>query len=262
MELAPHHKTGLALTSPLIAGGGAFGFADEYASLVDFSKFGAFITNPITLKPRSPAREQRVIQFAGGVLIHTGWANPGLSHAIKKKKKKWERLGCPVIVHLACDSVDDVEECMEKIDRVEVIAGVEIGFRDEEETVNVEAMIKAATRIGGKPVIVQVPRSRAIWIARVAERSGAQSISISLPRGTMKHNGEWVSGRLYGAALLPQTIHLLREIKTQTSLPIIGAGGVHSKEDVDVLLEAGASAVQIDSLAWVAPDVLNGIRNT
>ncbi|MBI5054433.1 MAG: nitronate monooxygenase, partial [Chloroflexi bacterium] len=78
----------------------------------------------------------------------------------------------------------------------------------------------------------------------------------------MKHNGEWVSGRLYGAALLPQTIHLLREIKTQTSLPIIGAGGVHSKEDVDVLLEAGASAVQIDSLAWVAPDVLNGIRNT
>ena len=32
---------------------------------------------------------------------------------------------------------------MERIDRVEIIAGVEIGFRDEEETVNVEAMIKA-----------------------------------------------------------------------------------------------------------------------
>ncbi|MBI5712017.1 MAG: hypothetical protein HZC38_01120, partial [Chloroflexi bacterium] len=83
MELAPHHNTGLTLTSPLIAGVGAFGFADEYASLVDFSKFGAFITNTITLKPRSPAREQRVIQFAGGVLIHTGLPNPGLSHAIR-----------------------------------------------------------------------------------------------------------------------------------------------------------------------------------
>ena len=262
MELAPHHKTGLTLASPLIAGGGAFGFADEYASLVDFSKFGAFITNAITLKPRSPAREQQVIQFAGGVLIHTGLPNPGLSNAIREYEKKWERLGCPVIIHLACDSVDDVEMCMERIDRVEIIAGVEIGFRDEEETVNVEAMIKAATRIGGKPVIVQVPRSRASLIARVAERSGAQSISISLPRGTMKHDGEWVSGRLYGASLLPQTIHLVREIKTQTSLPIIGAGGVHSKEDVEVVLNAGASAVQIDSLAWVSPDVLNGIRNT
>ena len=76
----------------------------------------------------------------------------------------------------------------------------------------------------------------------------------------MKHDGEWVSGRLYGASLLPQTIHLVREIKTQTSLPIIGAGGVHSKEDVEVVLNAGASAVQIDSLAWVSPDVLK--RNT
>lgn len=262
IELAPHHKTGLTLSSSLIAGGGAFGFADEYASLVDFSKFGAFITNPITLKPRSPAREQRVIQFSGGVLIHTGLPNPGLSNAIREYEKKWGRLGCPVIVHLAADNVDEIEKCMERIDGVDGIAGVEIGFRDEEETVNVEAMIKAAARIGGKPVIVQVPRSRASSIARIVERSGAQSISLSMPRGTMKHDGEWVSGRLYGAALLPQTIHLVRELKAQTSLPILGAGGVHSKEDVDVLLDAGASAVQIDSLAWVAPDILNGIRYT
>ncbi len=259
IELAPNHKTGLTLSSPLIAGGGAFGFADEYASLVDFSKFGAFITNPITLKPRSPAREQGVIQFAGGVLIHTGLPNPGISNTIREYEKKWERHGCPVIIHLACDSVDDVEVCMEKMDRVEVIAGVEIGFRDDEETVNVEAMIKAATRIGGKPVIVQAPRTRASLIARVAERSEAQSISISMPRGTMKHEGEWVSGRLYGAALLPQTIHLVREIKTQTSLPIIGAGGVHSKEDVEMMLEAGASAVQVDSAVWVQPENLAGL---
>jgi dihydroorotate dehydrogenase (NAD+) catalytic subunit len=261
IELAPHHKTGLTISSPLIAGGGAFGFADEYASLVDFSKFGAFITNAITLKPRSPASEQHVTQFAGGVLIHTGLPNPGLSHAIREHEKKWERLGCPVIVHLACDSVDDVEACMEKLDRVEGVAGIEMGFRDEEETGNVEAMIKAATRIGGKPVIICVPRPRAITFARLAEKCGAQAITVSAPpRGTLLHKGVWVSGRLYGVALLPQTIHLVREVKTHTALPIIGAGGVHSKEDVKVMLEAGASAVQIDSLAWVAPDSLNGIR--
>ena len=41
--------------------------------------------------------------------------------------------------------------------------------------------------------------------------------------------------------------------------PLIACGGVHSAEDVVALLAAGASAVMVDSLAWVAPRVLNAL---
>lgn len=62
-----------------------------------------------------------------------------------------------------------------------------------------------------------------------------------------------MTGRLYGPALLPRALALVRELKTQTALPIIGAGGVHSQADVDAMLAAGAVAAQMDSAVWVNP---------
>jgi dihydroorotate dehydrogenase (NAD+) catalytic subunit len=88
----------------------------------------------------------------------------------------------------------------------------------------------------------------------MAEKVGAQAVTgTAPPRGTLRHNGELVSGRLYGPALLPQALNLVRELKTQTALPIIGAGGVHTKDDVEAMLAAGATAVQVDSVVWVEP---------
>ncbi|MBI3241455.1 MAG: nitronate monooxygenase [Chloroflexi bacterium] len=257
IELAPSHKIGLPLASPLIAGGGAFGFADEYASLAGetrFSRFGAFVTNPLTLRPRSPANQQHVIPFPGGTLIHTGLPNPGLSAAIRDYEHKWERLGCPVIVHVAATTVDEVAMCAEKLERVESVAGIEIGFRDDEPLAEAEAMLRAAVQRARQPVIVSLPQARAPAFARMAERVGAQAVTATAPpRGTMRHKDEWVSGRLYGPALLPQTLSLVRELKTQTALPIISAGGVHTKDDVEAMLAAGATAVMVDSVVWVQP---------
>jgi dihydroorotate dehydrogenase (NAD+) catalytic subunit len=252
IELAPSHKIGLPLASPLIAGGGAFGFADEYASLLDFSRFGAFITNPITLRPRTLANEQHVLPFPGGALIHTGLPNPGLSAAIREYERKWARIGCPVVVHLAATTAEEVAACVERLERVESVAGIEIGFRDDEAMGEIEAMIRAAVSGARQPVIVSLPRERTLTVARLAEKAGAQAVTATAPpRGSLWQDGEWVSGRLYGPALLPQSLSLVRELKSQVTLPIIGAGGVHSKADVEAMLAAGATAVMVDSAVWV-----------
>jgi dihydroorotate dehydrogenase (NAD+) catalytic subunit len=254
IDLAPSHKIGLPLASPLVAGGGAFGFADECAPLVDFSRFGAFITNPLTLRPRSPAKEQHVIPFPGGALIHTGLPNPGLSAAIRDYAHKWERLGCPVIAHVAATTVEETAACVEKLERVESVAGIEIGFRNDESLAEAQAMVRAAVQLARQPIIVSLPQARALAFARMAEKVGAQAVTATAPpRGTLRHNGEWVSGRLYGPALLPQALSLVRELKTHTALPIIGAGGVHTKNDIEAMLAAGATAVMVDSAVWVEP---------
>ena len=252
IELAPSHKIGLSLASPRLAGGGAFGFADEYAGLVDFSRFGAFITNPITLRPRSPAVGVRVVQFPGGVLIHTGLPNPGLSAAIRDYERKWSNMGLPVIVHLAATTPAEMAAGVEKLERVDSVSGIEIGFRDDEVLADAEMMLKEAVRGARQPILVSVPHARAIAFTRLAEKTGAQAITVAAsPRGSTWVNGGWVTGRLYGPALLPQALRLVREIKSQTALPIIGAGGVHSRADVEAMLAAGATAVRLDSAVWV-----------
>jgi dihydroorotate dehydrogenase (NAD+) catalytic subunit len=88
---------------------------------------------------------------------------------------------------------------------------------------------------------------------------GAQAITATAPpRGTLRVNGEWVSGRLYGPALFPTALAIVREIKKKTALPIIGAGGAHSKADIEAMLEAGAKAVMVDSAVWVDPGEMPG----
>lgn len=244
IELAPNHKIGLTLNSPLIAGGGLLGFADEYDNLIDFSKLGAFITNPITLRPRTPAEGHRVAQFPGGMLIHTGLPNPGLSTVIRDYERKWAKLGCPVIVHLAATTPEETVAAVEKLERVESVAGIEIGFRDDEPLAEAEVMLREAVQRSRQPVIVSVPFARALVFVRLAEKLGVQAITVAAPpRGTVRVGNDWLTGRLYGPALLPQSLQLVREIKQQTSLPIIGAGGVETQVDVEAMLAAGAVAV-------------------
>lgn len=253
IELAPAHKIGLTLPSPLVAGGGAWGFAHEYAGLVDFEKLGAFITNPVSLRPRSPAEGRRSAPFPGGTLIHTGLPNAGLTAILRDLERRWAVLGCPVIVHVAATTPDEVAACVDKLERVESVAGIELGLRDDEALADAELLIRAAAGRARQPVILALPAARAGAFARLASRTGVQALTVCAPpRGANYVDGNWLTGRLYGPALLPQALAAVREIKQQTDLPLIGAGGVHNRADVDAMLAAGAAAVQIDSAAWTA----------
>ena len=77
IELAPQHKTGLSLKSPIMPASGCAGFASEYAALIDWSKWGAFVTNPVTARPRKPAGDPVSIDLGAAALVHTGIPNPG-----------------------------------------------------------------------------------------------------------------------------------------------------------------------------------------
>jgi dihydroorotate dehydrogenase len=54
---------------------------------------------------------------------------------------------------------------------------------------------------------------------------------------------------LQGPALFPQALLAVRDA-AQANLPVIGAGGVVSKENADAMLSAGALAVQVDTSLW------------
>ena len=71
-------KTDVRLERPWLNLPGTLGFSDEARNAIDLGQLGALVTNPVSLAPRRPANPPRSLRYPGGLLLHTGHANPGL----------------------------------------------------------------------------------------------------------------------------------------------------------------------------------------
>lgn len=241
-------KHDLAIAPPLMNAAGSLGYSPDLHSPVDWSKLGAFVTNPVSLLPRTPARGSRYIPYPGGFLLHTGFPNPGLAQVLRRYARQWGGSPIPVIVHLLAQNVDEVMQMARRLELAEGLAGLEVGLPSEANLEVVGAFTQAAS--GELPVIVRLPLERAVELAPVAMNSGASAISLGAPRGAfVDHSGGWVQGRMYGPSVLPLSLRVVHEL-TRLGIPTIGAGGVYTQEDRDAMLAAGALAVQLDYNLW------------
>jgi dihydroorotate dehydrogenase (NAD+) catalytic subunit len=279
LDLAPHHKRGLSLAHPVMNASGLLGFASEYRGLVDFTRLGAFVTNALTGRPRTPAHPPNATPLANGVLIHTGLPNPGVRAAIREYDREWQRLGPPVIVHLAATTPEDVQRSVEHLDRAEGVSGVELGLRDDVSVEEMEHVIRAA--LGGPPLVVRLPLLRAADLCEAAARAGADALTVGAPlrasasppglfsgsrtlqpgEGESQDDGdrEKSKGRFYGPESLPIALEAVRTVvgvMQASPLPVVGAGGIFSVEDARAMLAAGAVAVQVDAAVWIEPRLL------
>ncbi|MEO0564018.1 MAG: hypothetical protein AAF125_18075, partial [Chloroflexota bacterium] len=253
-------KTQLILNSPVMAAAGTFGFGTHYNDIVDFDKIGAIVTNPVTYAPRSPARGARVVPLDAGVLIHTGLPNEGIRRTIERYQTAWEKRAPATILHLVSTTVDEIESAMRVIDNVEVIAAVELGLNDDIEADAAAEFTRAAVRATEKPVLVRLPMGDAYEIAEPVADAGAAAIVVAgPPRGTARdpHTGQLVGGRVYGQLLKPMALRMVGVLARRiTSVPIIGAGGIHEPQDARDFIDAGAVAVQLDSVTWTLPRMI------
>lgn len=85
-------------------------------------------------------------------------------------------------------------------------------------------------------------------VAEVAEAAGLSAIiatNTTLDRAGLhsRHKGE--TGGLSGAPLFEKSTRVLAQLSAQTSLPLIGVGGVGSADEAYAKIRAGASAVQL-----------------
>jgi dihydroorotate dehydrogenase (NAD+) catalytic subunit len=263
IELAPAHKRGLALRGPLLNAAGFLGFADEYRRLADFTALGAFVTNPLTARARTPAHGPRALEFPGGALIHTGLPNPGLRHAIALYRRKWAALPCPVIVHVAATTPAEVADGLGLLETVEGVAGVELGLKDGSGEAEWGELVAAAVDSSGLPVIVRVPFEGAAQAARTAREAGAVALTICAPpRGVLPGpDGRPVTGRLVGEAVFPLALRLVGLLAGSMDLPVIACGGITNVEAARAMLAAGAVAAQVDVAVWRDPQGLRRLAD-
>src|SRR5262245_23586623 len=121
-------KRDLYFGRPFMNSAGSLGFAPDARIGISLDSFGAFVTNPISLRPRLPTAQPTLIEHPGGFLLHTGLPNPGIHGALKKYSAKWTRSNLPVIVHLMADRPEETQNMVRMLESQENVIGVELGF--------------------------------------------------------------------------------------------------------------------------------------
>src|SRR5574340_589061 len=209
----------------------------------------AFVTDPISNRPRSPAADRRCAFYPGGMILHTGWPNPGFHKVTQTYRRRWERSSVPIWVHLLAERPYELDKMVRSLEEVDGVAAVEISLPLNLDDAGCLDLIDAA--LGELPLVLSVPldQIRSGLISR-AVRLGVSAVSVSAPRGVLPSTGTAaIHGRCYGPGLLPlalQALSCLRDL----DVPFIAGCGVYDREVMAVMLKAGAAAVKLDTVLW------------
>ncbi len=237
----------LPFSSPVTNASGMLGF-NPAPREADLSHLGGFVTNPVSLAPRTASAGIRLVRFPGGVLLHSGLPNPGLRKVLSENRNKWARSALPVIVHLIAAHPDELFSMVRQLEETEGVAGLEVGLEAGIQGDLARAMVQAA--VGELPVLVRPALEDVPRLAGEAADAGASALTIGPPRGSLPGpDGSTISGRIYGPAVRPLALEILKRV-IEIGIPVIYSGGIRSHEEIDTTLALGAAGVQIDIALW------------
>lgn len=242
-------KRDLYFRKPLLNAAGSLGFAPDPRNGIPLDSFGAFVTNPLSLRPRLPTASPAVIEFPGGFLLHTGLPNPGFHAALKKYAAKWNRADLPIIVHLMADRPEEAQKMIRDLESMENVMAVQLGFAPL--LADDIILLTLEMCLGEIPLIFALPHEQVLTLGPRLIQHGADAISLASPRGAVYDDaGNLITGRVYGQSLFPRALDVVRSA-AMIGIPVIGAGGVWTEADTEAMLKAGAMAVETDARLWV-----------
>lgn len=271
-DLAPERHGGLRLRHPVIVAAGGAGYGNELLGSVGETLPGALVTRSVTRGARRGAPGPRMAALPQGLLHGIGLPNPGLDAVLRLQGPGWGAAEVPVIVSLCADHAEDIAALARRLETQPDAAGIELDLdypeggrsgqpigHDVEASEIATVAARAATDL---PLIVRLsgaaPDVRPI--ARAVVAAGADAISVSgSTRGlALDHERRRPylgssDGWLSGPATKPAGLRLVYEVAQVVRVPVVGAGGVHTLDDVLDYLAAGASAVGLATAALADP---------
>lgn len=259
IELAPGHKQGLFSPNPIWIAGGMVGYGEAIGRGLKLERLGGVVVGPFLATSRAGSPPPRVAETSGGMVLETGWQNRGINSAISRYGKLWSGLGCPVVAQLVDSDARTLGKMAARLATVPSLAGLELLPLTNDVEVAVR-MVRNVTRTSDLPVWVKVPLNEAVAWAEPLVEAGANALVVGQPlRGALaKDATRVVNGSLYGPLTFALMLPILRAVaRLQLPAALIACGGVHTTAQVDQALDAGASAVQVDSAVWVEPALPN-----
>jgi dihydroorotate dehydrogenase len=237
----------LGLTLPWMNAAGFMGYLPQQIEDEPFH-LGAFVTNPVSLLPRSPAHHRNILAYPGGFLLHNGHPNPGLKSVLKIYAHKWQKLPMPVWIHLLVTTPFECEQMVREVEGLENVTAIELGLPPGLGLKKQLELVQSG--IGELPIMVSLPLDEInLTLIDHLSAMGEIGVVLSAPRGVFSQNGRTTSGRLFGPALHPQLLAAMCRLRG-LDLPIIAGCGIFSREQGEAALAVGATAVQVDGWCW------------
>ncbi|HXW51090.1 MAG TPA: dihydroorotate dehydrogenase, partial [Candidatus Acidoferrales bacterium] len=235
------------LKNPTIAASGCYNRGDEFAQIVDVSRYGAITLKSITRSPRLGNDMPRVFPTPSGLLNAIGLQGPGIDHFVAHVAPRLAEVPTAVIASVAGFSVGEFADVASAMDGLPNVVAIELDVscpnvdREGEcfaaEPATLAAVVSAVKSRVKLPVIPKLMPNVADLrpIARAAQEAGANAISlINAVRGVVidvAHARPMlanVSGGLTGPAIRPIAVHAVWEVASAVKIPIIGIGGVET----------------------------------
>jgi dihydroorotate dehydrogenase (NAD+) catalytic subunit len=262
----------LKLKNPVLAASGTCGYGEEYAGLVPPRKLGAIVTKGLSLEPRKGNPPPRLAETPAGMLNAIGLENVGLKAFLGEKLPRLRKLGCPVLVNIFGNTVEDYAEMGRRLAGVEGIAGLEANIScpnlkaggsvfaaDPKAVFQVTAKIRQATAsflmIKLSPNVADIAK-----IAQAAEEAGADAVSLintlvglAIDLKTRTPILGNITGGLSGPAIKPVGLAMVWKVARAVKIPVVGLGGIATAEDALEYLVAGATAVQVGCAHFFDP---------
>jgi dihydroorotate dehydrogenase (NAD+) catalytic subunit len=242
------HKQDLMLEKPYVNASGTLGFVPDTRTMPFLDNLGAFITNPISYRPRQPASSRAYLPYEGGFLLHTGLPNPGYKHSVSRFKRWWANAPLPVIAHLLVETPGILAEMVQKFEGLENIMALEISLPPDCDPVLLESLLESAA--GELPIIVYLSPDQIPILLESLKILNPAAVHLGPPRGTLPNRaGELVTGRLYGPALFPVMLQALKTLVDANLRPIV-YGGISTQHQAQTLLDNGAMGVSLGEALW------------
>ena len=275
---------GIKLKNPLIAASGTYGAGREYDQLVDISNYGAICVKTLTLKPVRGNRPPRLCETPSGMLNSIGLQNPGVESFLENDLPWLSAKKVPIIVSIAGSSVDDCARMAKIVSSASDIAAIELNISCPNikaggavfgSDIKLANEVVAKTRMAtSKPLIVKLTPNvgNIADIARTCERAGADALSLintvlamSIDVRTRRPRIGSVVGGLSGPAIRPIAVRMVWEVRNNTTVPIIGSGGIMTAQDALEFMIAGATGVALGTVNFINPrapiEILDGLQS-
>lgn len=273
---------GIELKNPVMTASGTFGYAWEFAPLIDLNRLGGIIVKGLSLKPSRGNPPGRIAETPCGMLNAIGLENVGLEAFVSDKLPLLEAVSTPIITNIFGQTVGDYAELAARIEDIDAVAGVEVNISCP----NVRAggmvfgvdpgaaheVVKAVRGATTKTVLVKLsPNVTDITeIARAVETAGADAISLintitgmAVDVATRRPRLANITGGLSGPAIKPVALRMVWQVAGAVEVPVVGIGGIASAEDALEFLIVGASAIQVGTANFVNPratiDIVDGM---
>lgn len=188
----------------------------------------------------------------------------------------------PIIINASGSTVEEYAEVVAVLSTSPYISAIEVniscpnvkegGVAFGQDPVLAGEVARAVRRETKLPLIFKLTPNvtSVIPIARAVVEAGADAISLvntfkarARFRGGL-YNGQWIEGGYSGPGIMPIALKIVSDLykafcKAKIGVPIIGAGGISSLEDVLDFLESGACAVQIGTATFIVPSTMTDI---